>query len=312
MIVERGFLDHWKTNLLRQRTGLPNASELPLRLWEYCESRMDDFIADPSGDVIAGICRSPLPPKELLAALIACRWVEKIRGGFLVRGWRERQKGKFASRLNGAKGGRPKKDAAETHSEPDQNPQVSNPEPAENLNHEQVNQQGGERRGEEKSREPADPPPRRGAWEGVAGDKILAETTRSIFQLFPAAKKRTRLGREAEGELARQVDSLPLEAGDWQRLAWWLALPTDERDPYLREGSRPKDPDRLALRLFETLDRASAHAEKTGAAKKETAPAGWEQWWAERYQEKPCPASFDALPEYLRDDCRRDLKGVPA
>jgi hypothetical protein len=319
MIVERGYLDHWKTNLLRQLTGLPNAAELPLRLWDYCESQRDDFIMDDAkGFVIAGICRAQIEPKKLLAALLQCRWLEKTSGGFIVRGWREKNAAWLAKIRGGKeraeKAKREKKGKFESANSPASSPDAATQHTASTQLAGSSNAEAGasagavEWSGVENS-SPKTPPPRESAQREENSPQILAETTRHLLQLFGSAKKRA-LGREAEGELARQIAALPLSAEAWEVLGWWLGLPEDERDPYLRAGSRPKDADRLAIRLFSELDRAADHAKKTGRAKKEPGdPEDWKKWWTQHYPDKPCPTSFAAMPEYLRDDCRRDLKG---
>jgi len=286
MIVERGYLDHWKTNLLRQLTGLPNASELPLRLWEHCEARMDDFIADRDGLVIAGICRAGIDPKVLIVALTRSRWIEKKAGGFLVRGWRERQKGKFASRLNGKSGGRPKKNPEQTQTEPDDNLQVSISEPDDNLSAEDRNLQGGERRGEERSREenlPEEPTTARGRG-GQAPKSPMALRIGALFRRRPDT-------RWSE----KEIRSFKAHAGlltetDLDRIERYYAAERAKGD----DGIHRRDLLTFLNNLPGELDRASARfpEKKERGAEPTDWPRAARALWPRLAQ---LPASFWAL-----------------
>lgn len=307
MILDRGYLDHWKTNLLRQLTGLPHASELPIRLWEYCEARRDDFVEDRTGHVIAGICRAGIEPKALITALIQCRFIVKEPKGFTVHGWRERNHSWLAKIEGGKKRMRgAKRDASGKVSTSNQ---AATSQLAGNTNASTAEEAGNtagavEWSGVEKSREPADSPPRGGVSEC---EQVKNETWHFILGLF--GKKNRRPGYEADAALARQVDSLPLSAEQREILAWHYSLPHDPKDIDLR--ARFGDADKLAINLFAAIERAEAYAKKSARPqKKETAaPAGWEAWFAGKFPGKAAPASFDELPEYLRDDARRELGG---
>lgn len=323
MLVDRGYLDHWKTHSLRQLTGLPNASELPLRLWEHCESRRNDFIEDTTGNIIAGICRAGIEPKALLKALVDCRFLDKAPKGYVVHGWRERNSSWLrkveGGQMRASKAVRNGKGQLRTSTLPATNElPASQLPPSSQLaspNSEKLaasSQLAGstagavEWSGVEKSRVPADPPPRLRSEERVNGSgQILSETSSRITALFDGKKRR--LGREAEGELERNLEVLPLMDEEWRLLAWWLRLPCDEADPFLRDGSRPKDADRLAIRLFSELDRAKGHAKKCAPQKKEP-PAGWREWFARKWTELPVPETFEALPEYVRQEAWRELQ----
>lgn len=317
MIVDRGYLDHWKTHSLRQLTGLANASELPLRLWEHCEARRDDFIEDTTGYIIAGICRAQIEPKVLVKALLECRFLDKAPKGYVVHGWAERN----SSWLRKVVGGKMRAESAKRNAKGQLNTSkeaASSELPTSKLppsiqlagqyseKLDASSQLAGstagavEWSGVEKRRVPADLPPRER--EGGSGSgQILSETSSRITALFDGKKRR--LGREAEGELERNLEALPLVDEEWRLLSWWLRLPCDETDPFLRDGSRPKDADRMAMRLFSELDRAKGHAKKMAPQKKEAAPwpAGAREWLTQRFPEAEIPATFDALPRDVRE-----------
>lgn len=312
MIVDRGYLDHWKTHMLRQLTGLPNAAELPLRLWEYCEWKRDDHIAG-SEAVVGGICRATIDPKALVRALLDCRFLDKVRGGYTVHGWRERN----ASWLRKIEGGKMRSQGAKRGANGQlqtAHPEASNEEASStaDASHQLAGGSAGavEWSGVEKSREPATTPSTLTRAHGCAGARegALSETWTFILSLFGAKKRRA--GFDAEQALARQAEALPLSAEDRAVLAWFYALPPDEKNVDLR--GRFRDADKLAINLFPAIERARRYASTHGGPeKKERAaePAGWREWFAGRYPDKPVPAQFADLPDYLQSDAWRELGG---
>lgn len=138
-----------------------------------------------------------------------------------------------------------------------------------------------ERKG--KGTEPQNPPPRASAEPGGGESaQVLAETASLLITLCGGSGKKEgrALSYEATEALTRQRGALPLSSEDLATLAAWLALPEDPKNPFLRAGSRPRDASRLAIRLFDELDRARAHFDarkkKTPAAPAD-APARWRE-----------------------------------
>lgn len=68
MILEPGFLDHWKTRLLASRTGNEAAPLAVLRLWEYCQLRRATRL-QLTPRSLAGICRWTGDPESLWDAM---------------------------------------------------------------------------------------------------------------------------------------------------------------------------------------------------------------------------------------------------
>jgi hypothetical protein len=309
MIVEREFLDHWKTHLLRQLTGLPNAAEIPLRIWAYCESNRSDFIRDDGkGLVITGICRVTCEPKRLLRSLLEARWLDRAEGGFVAHGWAEKNANWLqkigAGRGRAKSGARLQNGHLATSGSPAADQRLPSGSPAADTpaGEPLVQWSRVEWSGEEN---PQSPPPRRNsasAPEGGGNPQILTETAAEIFRLIGSRKKRTRLGYEAEGLLSEHIDSLPLAAEDWEILRWWLSLPEDSSNPYLKAGSRPQDADRLAIRLFSELERAASHAQKLKKNfRPEAEPEGWRERMAQKFGEGVrIPARWRDVPEDIR------------
>ncbi len=333
MIIERGYLDHWKTTALRAQTGCEAASEFPIRLWEHCESRLRgemhfltlhkdatipvpldlqaDRIADPdgSGNIIAGICRwrasqaNSQNPVSLCDALVACRWLKKVRGGWLVLGWRERMAGKVASATNGRSGGRPRKNPQDTKDEP--NP---NPEKPTGYEKEPV---GGECSVVECSVVKLSPPPSpaggpayarmRGADDKASDPETLHSAKKrmcGMLRLDPARP----WSPDAEQGLQAIV---PIPEEEWLAVEWLHAQPADDkRRPKLRTS-----PTSLTREWIGEVSKARALANELGISlgqKKEAAPPadppGWADWLsAKGYPSLPYPEADGTLRRAFRE-----------
>jgi hypothetical protein len=298
MVVERDFLDHWKTQLLIGLLGSELAPLYVMRLWGHCEARRTGFFEELSPAALAAICRWKGQPKKLDAALQEARWIIRDAAGVTVHQWEIRNAKLLASIANGGKGGRPRKD------KPSDNPEASQPEPGNNPRVNPAEPTGNPQRtskgreGEVREESPQRPP------EGGSSDPsdpdapstldALNDTIAFVCGIF--GKKR-KLGYEAETALGRQAEFLPLAPEEKQLLAWFYGLPIDDTDITLR--SRRKDADKLAIHLLPELDRAKNHAKKMGAGfgpKKNSAPifepTGWREWFGLKFPRAVMPAAW--------------------
>lgn len=109
MIVETDFLDHWKTQLLRDRLGGDIAVIAVLRLWTHCQLRKTHrFTLSP--DALKAVCRWPGPAHVLLDALLEAGFLDRgdAEGSYVVHDWDKTNVYLVQAWENGAKGGRPK------------------------------------------------------------------------------------------------------------------------------------------------------------------------------------------------------------
>ncbi len=312
MVIDRDFPDHWKTQLLIRQLGNYEAAPVMLiRLWLHCEARRSECFPDMPPSAVAAVCRWPGDAKKLDRALRDARFIVRDGRALTVHGWEERNRGLLNSIANGSRGGRPKKAPATEENpvsqcKPSDNPRVPDgkpddnpPEPTANPTITSKGREGKGREGEGREGEVREGPP---AIPSRASVSALEATIHFVLSVF--GKKRSRLGYAAEQELGRQAESLPLSAEQQALLTWWLHLPHDEADPWLR--SRPGDADKLATRLFGELERAAAHAKKTGAPgfseKKESGawPAGAKDWLAAKFPDAALPAEFSQLAQDVR------------
>ena len=110
MIVEPGFLDHWKTKLLRRLLKKEYVERYVLRLWEYCQLRRCDALpADP--DAIAAICTYKGDATLFLDAMKRTFIEESADGTLRPHSWAETNAALVTAWSNakyGKLGGRPR------------------------------------------------------------------------------------------------------------------------------------------------------------------------------------------------------------
>lgn len=331
MIVERGYLDHWKTTALRVQTECEAASEFPIRLWEHCESRLGgelrfinlhkddprpvpaelqaDRIADPDGKgiVIAGICRWSKNPASLTDALVECRWIKKIRGGWIVLGWRERMAAKVASATNGRRGGRPKKNPQDSETEPDPNPEKPTGYKSKPTGGEWSK---GKLRGVKESPPPSRAPARAREADGEA---IPLETLIS-------AKKRMcgilRCPEQWEPDAERSLLALlpTITEAEWIAVEWLYAQPAEgdgkRKRPLLKTTPRAITTDWAGAVSTARRFALDCGHEFVSGQKNEAPPADWRDWLARRGY--PADTDFATVDESVRREYRREGKAVAA
>jgi hypothetical protein len=118
MIVEPGFLHHWKTLRLIELTGEAGAPLMILRLWSYCHSARMWKFRDMADEKLAGICGWKGDPQEFRSTMIKCGFLE-LQGPFLtVHEWDKYNRKLISCWRNGKKGGR----YCKTQPEPTANP----------------------------------------------------------------------------------------------------------------------------------------------------------------------------------------------
>jgi len=132
MIVEPGFLDHWKTKLLARRLGTETAPFCVLRLWEHCQQRRKDRFTGMTPDRLAAVCGWMGDAQVLWDVMIETFVDVTADGTMIVHDWAAANSGLIASWNNGRKGGRPKRDPEPAHELPlagEDAPPVPSPEP---------------------------------------------------------------------------------------------------------------------------------------------------------------------------------------
>lgn len=131
MIVEPGFLDHWKTRRLVELTGDNTAPLIVLRLWAHCHKAKMWRFRNLTNEKLAGICGWKGEEAELQTTLIKCGFLN-IQGPFLVvHEWEKYNRKLISCWKNGAKGGR----YCKTQPEPNGNPIEPTPTHANPPNH---------------------------------------------------------------------------------------------------------------------------------------------------------------------------------
>ena len=116
MIVQPGFLDHWKTLKLSSVLSDPLAPIYLIRLWGYAQTGKRDTIQDDA-ERLKGVCRWPGDASVLRSALIDCQWVEQVEDGLRLHGWAELNARLIHNWKVGPTGGRPR-----VEKEPTNNP----------------------------------------------------------------------------------------------------------------------------------------------------------------------------------------------
>lgn len=323
MIIDRDFLDHWKTVLVAQTLG--DAAPLGLlRLWAHCEARRDDTFALTPVQ-LAAITRISASPIAIEGALTEARWIEREGDKIRVLGWSERN-AKLLARI---KGGKARLAGADRLANGQLAPsyQPASGQLSTSYHAGSTSVAGAEERRVEESR--IEPPPYRAdpALEGVSGESLAAleDTAAFLIALLakPGKKSRAKLSREAEGELARQAEALPLTDSQKAMLTWFYGLPADSEDLDLR--TRYRDANALATNLFTALERAEAYAEKghapsAAASTEKKSRAPWpdqtREWFAHLYG-SPALQAHEAnrgdwwdLPESVRSEFELAQKGA--
>ncbi len=196
MIVEPGFLDHWKTRMLCDTLADPCAPLYVLRIWEHCQMRRKWVFDVLPSAALKALCRYPGDANQLESALVASGFVRRDDDGALTAlKWDKYNASLVANWDNGAKGGRPRKkpihNPPETHGYPMANPLETHQEP----------------RREEKRRE--DKPPK--APQGGVGVEFPAglqgEPFRKAWESW-AAYRRERGKRLTPSTVSRQLTQL--------------------------------------------------------------------------------------------------------
>lgn len=165
MIVDPDFMDHWRTGMVADAIGDPMAAIYILRLWAHCQDRKSDTFVMPTAGLKAQ-CKCPAPAEVFEKALVDAGFLSRDGDTITVLGWAEKNASLLAAWENGSKGGRPKKNPAETHGKPTGNPSVAHGQPIANPDE------------TDKSREEKNPPKApKGARRAVTF-KTWAEETR--------------------------------------------------------------------------------------------------------------------------------------
>lgn len=309
MIIERGFLNHFKTRrLVRELDGDRSAPLYLVRIWAVCEERRSGVL-NVTPDELAAICEFDGNPAKLEKTLENCRWVRRAGKRILALGWDERNKGLLASITNGKKGGRPRKDTSGHQSlttTPEGNPAGTHGKPKETHGFSQAN--------------PTEPKPNLPKPVELSGVKLSGEEdpptvpqggperlrieVDRICQLF--GRKRKRLGNEAEHALA---ELSPIGEDEWRLIEWFYRLPADDAVTEIRV--RRHDADTLVLHWSQEVERAERYRKKIGGGangrSSRPEPEGWAEWLEKKFRapgdtEFRVPASFHNLsPDVQRE-----------
>lgn len=132
MIVDPGFLDHWRTLMVVDALDDPCAPLYILRLWAHCQARQSDTFEMPTRGLKAQ-CRYPGDAEAFEAALIEAGFLSRDGAQIHVCGWADYNAALMRNWENGRKGGRPKKEPSgnpgETQEKPRRNPDETQQEP---------------------------------------------------------------------------------------------------------------------------------------------------------------------------------------
>lgn len=131
MIVDPDFMDHWRTGMVADAIGDPMAAIYILRLWAHCQDRKSDTFVMPTAGLKAQ-CKCPAPAEVFETALVEAGFLSRDGDTITVLGWAEKNASLLAAWENGSKGGRPKKNPAETHGKPTGSPAVAHGQPIAN------------------------------------------------------------------------------------------------------------------------------------------------------------------------------------
>ena len=108
MIIEPGFLDHWKTQALIKATDDPASPLMLIRLWEYCQQRKTSRFRKLSDQALSAICRWNGPENQLRRILTDTGWILTDNEVLIVHDWESSNRLLVSAWKNGNKGGRPR------------------------------------------------------------------------------------------------------------------------------------------------------------------------------------------------------------
>jgi hypothetical protein len=133
MIVDPDFFEHWRTRMVvNALAGDELAPVYIMRMWAHCQTRKSDRFKMPSAGLKAQ-CRYAGDADLFEQAMSEAGFVKREGDEILVVGWAEQNASLIAAWENGAKGGRPKKEAPEnpqvTHGKPNGNPSLTQTKP---------------------------------------------------------------------------------------------------------------------------------------------------------------------------------------
>lgn len=124
MILEPGFLDHWKTVKLVNMLKAETAPLLVIRLWEHCQQRKRATFPGFTAETLAAVCRWTGDPSKLWDAMMAAGFIRHEAGAVIVHDWEESNRSLIAAWANGRKGGRPLKRRVPAPTQPPPQPEV--------------------------------------------------------------------------------------------------------------------------------------------------------------------------------------------
>lgn len=301
-VIAPDFPHHWKTTLLEQELGDPNAGMHVVRLWLHCHARMEDTF-EMTAEQLAAVCKYRVKEGEKLeAALISCRWLRRDGAKLTVIGWREYNARLFSNRANGSRGGRPRK--------PTGNPSATDGEPMGNPSETHGLPMGNRSKTE---------------WSGVEGSRadnhltgasqresVVFSIQTDLCTLF--SRKKTRLGAEATRALQELADegALPLSDADWSALCRFYQ--ERKNDPGAKDAHWRVSADAVAMHLLAEIDKAKVWLEKHGlAVSAQPAPAADPTGWREWLDAKGYPAvPFANADGTLRREFREKERGSEA
>lgn len=223
MIIEVGFLDHWKTRALIDALGDETAPLCLIRFWAHCQSRKRSQFENLSAAAIKAICHYTGDASKLERDLIESGWLRRDGNVVTAIGWDEYNAGLIANWENGKRGGRPPRNPPpETQSAAARNKPMGNPPethglPMDNPPGNRLDGIGLDGIGDEEKREDKDKEGRAPSRAASAG-----ESADSCFDSKPTSAKRA-------ATAAKQP--APIPAGLQELANAWNALP---------EGSCPR------------------------------------------------------------------------
>jgi hypothetical protein len=142
MIVDPDFLDHWKTLMLADLLGDPQAPLYVIRIWGHCQMRRQWVFDSLPPSALKALCRFDGAADKLDAALTTAGFIRRDQSGTVtVCEWEIYNASLVANWTNGKKGGRPQKSREEkpmgnpsvTHGLPMANPWQTHGEPTPSI-----------------------------------------------------------------------------------------------------------------------------------------------------------------------------------
>jgi hypothetical protein len=142
MIVDPDFLDHWKTLMLADLLGDPQAPLYVIRIWGHCQMRRQWVFDSLPPSALKALCRFDGAADKLDAALTTAGFIRRDQAGTVtVCEWEIYNASLVANWTNGKKGGRPQKSREEkpmgnpsvTHGLPMANPWQTHGEPTPSI-----------------------------------------------------------------------------------------------------------------------------------------------------------------------------------